>query len=364
MTYRRPAALLAGLLVIAPTVLGAAAGAAPRHGVPGRKPATKSANAEFGIQAATRGKPDTRAQLTYSATPGARLADQVAVANLGPRPLSLRVYAAAATADADGNFALQPAAVAPTDLATWLTVGASSVRVPARTAKGPSHVIVPISLFVPRTATPGDHAAGVVVSLRSSVRNKQGVLVQLDQRVGLRVYVRVSGPIHAGLAVRQLRFEFDGPAFGNPLGVGVARLSYRVQNTGNVLLGATQRASVSSLIGGTTALTNLPVVPPLLPGASVTIERRVPDVFPGIHLSAAVHLTPVPPVGASDPKLSQASASAGLWAIPWTLLVLLLVVIGGLGGALWWWHRPKPAPAGRASSHRKSSALARSGATR
>lgn len=305
--------------------------AASLLGAPAATAAPVTAQAGFGIQAATGGTPDARAGLTYSATPGARVTDQIAVVNIGRKPLTLTVYATDASSGQDGSFALLPRAQKPTQLGTWLALGGRrTVHVPARTGRGPSFVIVPFSLAVPADASPGDHAGGIVVSLAGTAVNKQGVRVKLDQRVALRVYTRVSGALHPGLAVEDLRLAYRGPALiGNPFGGGTATLRYRIHNTGNVLLGATQTASVSSSLGGTVHVKGLPVVPPLLPGASVTVNRRITGVFPGLHVTATVRLRPVAPPGGADPKLGDVSASATLWAVPWSLVLLVLLLLGG-----------------------------------
>jgi hypothetical protein len=172
------------------------------------------------------------------------------------------------------------------------------------------------------------------------------VKVNLEQRVGLRVYIRVSGDIKPGLSIDDLRTTDHGPALlGNPVGSGALTLHYVVRNTGNVLLGATQSADISSWLGGAKHLKNLPIVPPLLPGAKVEITRTVRGVFPGLRVSATVHLNPVAPPGASDPAVHAVEESTATWAIPWLLLVLVLLVIAAVTSWLVWRRRrPTYAP--------------------
>lgn len=349
-----------------------AGAAAPATTVPAARPVVAAnglarplgapTGAAFGIQPASAHGTDARQDFTYSATPGAHLSDHVAVVNLGTSPVTLHIYATDATSTATGGFTLLPAATKPTDLGAWVHVeGPSSVTVPARTAHGPSSVIVPFTLVVPANASPGDHAGGVLVSLAGVVRNKQGVDVQLDQRVGVRVYLRVAGLVRAALRVEGLRIGYAAPSlFGSPFGRGTLTMSYRVHNTGNVILGATQAATVESILGKTIHVNGLPTVPPLLPGAEVSVSHRISGVFPGLRITAKVKLAVVVPPGAADHDIVTSDASAGLWAVPWLLVVLVLLLIAGSTGFWWWRRRPGPKPTAPAShrrspvSHRKS----------
>jgi hypothetical protein len=327
--------------------------------------AGQPAGAAFGIQPASAKGPDARQDFTYSATPGARVADHVAVVNLGTAPVTLRLYASDATSTANGSFTLQPAATKPTDLGAWVHLdGPSSVTVPARTAHGPSSVIVPFTVAVPANASPGDHAGGVLVSLDGSVRNKQGVDVQLDQRVGVRVYLRVAGPVHATLQVEGLRLGYAAPSvLGSPFARGTLTVTYRIHNTGNVILGATQALTIQSPLGATIHVRGLALVPPLLPGAEVSVSRRVAGVFPGLRITAKVALSVVVPPGAADHDVVSSHASATIWAVPWLLAVLCVLLIVGLAGFGWWWtirrRGPGPLPPASRASHRRGAARRR-----
>lgn len=324
-------ALVASAVCAAVGAVCGPAAASPRSGDLGR-PAHQArpvSGVAFGLQPATQGRPDTRTRYSYSATPGAVFDDQVAVVNIGSKPVSVAIYATDATSGKDGSFALLPTATKPTQLGTWVSLRSNGhVTVPARTKRGPSFVVVPFRLSIPQAATPGDHAGGIVVSLQGSAVNKQGVRVELDQRVGMRIYTRISGPLHPALSVDKVRLSYAAPsAFGNPLGDGTATVHYRVRNTGNVLLGATEHGSVSSWLGGSTSLGRLPAVPPLLPGASVELTATARGVFPGLRLTAGVTVHPYAPAGASVPHLSDATGTDALWALPWGLVVLALIVV-------------------------------------
>jgi hypothetical protein len=347
--------LAAGLTPTAALAAPTAATAAVSKAAP-----AKNAGAGFGIQPASATGPIARSGFTYSATPGGVVSDHVAVVNLGLKPVTVQIYATDATSTPTGAFTLVPAAQKPRDLGTWITIdGPPAVTVPGRVVKNgklanPTFVIVPFKVAVPSNAGPGDHAGGIVVSLQGFARNAQGVTVKLDQRVASRVYVRVSGTVHAALIIRNLGLNYTGPALlGSPLGDGRADVSYTVTNSGNVILGATQRITISSWLGSTIAVKSVPLVPPLLPGTSVTVHERVKAVFAGVLVTAKVQLTPVAPPGGNDPNLNDVSASTSTWAFPWELIVLVLLVLIGIGALAWRIrHNRKPNP-NASNSHRR-----------
>lgn len=285
----------------------------------------------FGIQPASATQGDGRPNFTYGGSPGAVIHDHVAVVNIGAQPVTLDLYAADATLSG-GQFALRLQSDKQRDIGAWITIqGPARVTVPARTAKGPSVLIVPFVLHIPVHGSPGDHAGAVLVSLHTAAKSG-GNSLGLNQRVGARVYLRVAGPVHPALSVQGLTARYRAHDAWNPIGSGDVPVTYRVRNTGNVILSGTQTVSVSGLFGSVTA-TKLPAIPQLLPGDYVDVKTTVKNVFPQLRLSVKVTLHPVAPVGAVDPGIKDSSRTAGVWAVPWMLLALILLI--GLGVAAW-----------------------------
>ncbi|WP_246243050.1 hypothetical protein [Amycolatopsis pithecellobii] len=60
----------------------------------------------FGVRPATAQAPDNRSGFTYSATPGARLVNHLAVSNVGEHPLNLRIYPSDAFNTPEAGFDL------------------------------------------------------------------------------------------------------------------------------------------------------------------------------------------------------------------------------------------------------------------
>ena len=93
------------------------------------------------------------------------------------------------------------------------------MQVPAQTPTGPGEVIEPIAVHVPLKAPPGDHVGGIVASLQTVGTNRSGQRVVLDQRVGTRVFVRVSGARwHRSSPSPDLHASYDGTL--DPVGKG------------------------------------------------------------------------------------------------------------------------------------------------
>jgi hypothetical protein len=288
--------------------------------------AASGARVTFGIQPAGRHHPDARPHFAFGATPGATLTDHVAVLNFSTKPLSLQLYATDAVNTSNGGFGLLPAASMPIGAGAWITLPkrAATVHVPAKTAKAPGQVIVPFVLKVPDKATPGDHVGGIVASLRTVGRNPSGQDVVLEQRVGTRVFIRVSGTLAPKLTLTDLHASYQGTA--NPFGQGSATVSYQVNNTGNVELALDQGVSVKGLFGSSQQVA-VAAVPLLLPGDSIHETAHLPGVWPQFLVRATVTAKPLAATGDADPHLTSVTASTRFWAVPSSLIALLILVI-------------------------------------
>ena len=321
--------------------LPADAGAAPSSPTPTPSASASGAGstnkqvATFGVQPVTDGKPDGRPSLIEGVTPGATLTEHVAVINYSLQVLKLGVYATDAINEADGDLTVLPQEKKPTDAGSWIKLrgkGASGHV----TVKPKSFVILPVDVRVPEDASPGDHVAGVVASLTAASRGN-GVNPTVVNRVGTRVYFRVAGPVTPGLAVEGLSANYSNN--WNPVGAGGATVTYRLHNTGNVILGARQHVVIDGLFGETASATP-PRIPLLLPGASVNVRVSVGGVVPEVRLTAKVDVTPIVPTDTNATDVSGLlqdvySASTHLWAVPWVLIGVVIVLAAG---GLWLWR--------------------------
>ncbi|GAA2679027.1 WxL protein peptidoglycan domain-containing protein [Actinoplanes palleronii] len=292
-------------------------------------PAASDGRVTFGVRPTGKTGPDKRSTFAYAATPGGVLTDQVEVSNAGLKPITVRVYASDAFTTSGGGFDLLAASTKSDDAGAWVTVSKGSVTVPAR-----GRTIVPFTLRVPATATPGDHTAGIVASVSTVQTDAKGNRVAVDQRVGSRVYLRVSGDLSARLTVEKLTATYHPDR--NPFKTGRTTLTYLVRNTGNVRLGAHQKVSVSTLWGGKREADGVADVAEILPGDAVTITAEVTGALPAVWLTGAVHADPLARPDDQKLQLSAVTREYGFWAVSWTTALALALLLAALvtGGLL------------------------------
>jgi hypothetical protein len=273
----------------------------------------------WSVQPSTAKGPDGRDFIIRRAAPGERLTDYVGITNLTAKPQRFTVYGTDAYNTDDGSFALLPAAGKPTDIGSWIALGAREYTVPANT-----RLDVPFSITVPANATPGDHAGGVVASIAEEATGADGQKVLVDRRVAARVYLTVAGAVAPTLKIDTVRLEYAQSA--NPAEGGTMTVRYLVRNTGNQRLSGAGSVRVTGPFGWQLARTDALEIPELLPGGSVTITEKILGVQPTVRLAAQVEIVPA----SFEQKLPAVSRNTGVWAWPWALVSLLGVALGYL----------------------------------
>lgn len=307
----RPALLvlvaLAGL-VIAPAP---AAGQESPVGEPGA--------VTWGIRPSSPTGPDGRDHFDLELDPGATIEDHVGVSNFTEAPLELAVYATDAFTTAGGTFDLLPEAEEPVDAGAWVAFAEETVVVPPR-----SRLDIPFHLAVPDDATPGDHAAGIVASLRTTTTDAAGNPLTVDRRVAARIYLRVAGAVEPAATITAVELDHGASGFG-----GDATVTYTVANTGNLRLGGTPAIVIEGPFGLGRRRTDGPPIPELLPGHGLTFTTTVEDVPPLGRLRATVELTAAG-IG-DDAPFPTVAGTASTWAVPWFHLGLAAALVGAAG---------------------------------
>ncbi|MFC3505290.1 WxL protein peptidoglycan domain-containing protein [Micromonospora krabiensis] len=260
-----------------------------------------------------------RSSFSYTVNPGGTIEDGMVVANRGPAPLNLTVYAADGFTTDAGQLDLLTRDKKSVAIGAWVTSGTGSVTIaPGKTAT------VPFTVSVPANATPGDYVGGILTSL---TQPDQAEGINVDRRLGIRIKLRVGGELKPSLAIEDLHVDYDGT--WNPFGRGDATITYKIHNSGNAALSSEQQASVSGPFGLLrTKAGDLKKSPELLPGESWTVTVGVKDVSPAFRLAGTAALTPLltDPSGSVTP-LDEVTDTAHTWVAPWALLVLVVVLV-------------------------------------
>ena len=254
----------------------------------------------------------TRSYFGYELAPGEQLTDTVRVTNRAATPTTFTVYGTDAYTTVDGGFDLLAAKTPPRDIGSWIALAAKAYTVP-----GNGHLDIPFRLAVPTNASPGDHAGGVIASVVTPGTSGDGQQVNIDRRVAARVYLRVSGPTSPSLRTESVRVSYDG---------GDMTVAYQLHNTGNLRITGVSRVRITGPFGIGLARTPDAEVPELLPGATISVTERVTGVAPAFRLDASVEVEPA----SADGRLPAVVRSAGVWAVPWTVLLVVLVLVAGL----------------------------------
>ncbi|NEA31444.1 DUF916 domain-containing protein [Streptomyces sp. SID13031] len=264
-----------------------------------------AADASWEVKPAATIFGSNRPSYSYTLPRGGQLKDALVVVNRGKTPLVLSLYGADAFTTDEGQLELLGRDSKSTDIGSWVQLSRSTVKVPP----GQS-VDVPFRVALPDTAAPGDHLGGIVTSVRGAGTS--------EQRVGIKIRLRVSGELRPALAVEDLKVHYSGTP--NPFGTGSATVTYTVHNTGNAIVAARQAASVTGPFGLYSAHpTQLADSPQLLPGESWKVSTPIHGVPPAIRLTGTVSVVPLLRSAAQP----ASAATTHTLTIPWTLLLLI-----------------------------------------
>jgi hypothetical protein len=259
--------------------------------------------------------------------PGSTYSDSVAVSNLGAGELTLNIYPADGATTPQGTFTAQPASEAAKDAATWITTEFSEITVPPGEA-----VAVPFDIVVPADAVPGDHAAAIIASRLVEGLDENGARIAVDQRVGARVYLRVSGDMEPGLTVSDFQVDYGAPLF--PFGNEPATATFTVTNSGNITVAADAVLSATGPFGLHLGKGNSLAYEMLLPGASVTGELELKGVYPLGPISFELSAEGTPLSEFASVTVPPGVGKVRIMAIPWLAASVLVLLLG-----LWIWRR-------------------------
>ena len=330
MTHARGrlARLAAG---IAAAVIGAglvAVGAAPS--------ASAADNGTWSVFPTQTPNSAPRTAFSFDLAAGATLKDAVTVKNQGKLPLTMNLYPADAfNAAGGGGFALRQQGEPNTGVGSWVTLAKSTVTI----APG-KEVSVPFTMTVPRNASPGDHAGGIVAvnAQAEGVQESEGVTVGIKRAVGTRIYTRILGPLTPSLSITDVTVDTIEKAQIPFLQQGTATITYTVVNTGNTRISANQALVITGLFGQTIAQPALAKAPEILPGEQITLVQPWDSVpaFNQAHVRVEFQATDI---GGQE---VTAAGDATVWYVPWLLLLVIALVVVVIVVARRWRSRRTP----------------------
>lgn len=314
---RRPARsrLLAAAALAGAVVIGATT--AP-------PPAAATSNGAFSLQPSAAGGP-ARSVFAYAVRPGRRVEDLAVLRNLTSSTQTFELYAADAYDTAvGGTFALRARGQRDTGVGAWVRLATDRVTVPPH-----GSTLVPFVVDVPADAPPGDHAGGIVaLDVAGSSERRGRVRLLVHNGVGIRVLVRVTGPLRPRFHVGSLRLSTSVPALSFLDGSSRALVRLPLADTGNTSLDVTVRLHAVGTFGRA-LLSFAPQHLTLLPGSRVVVSEPVwsplPVIGPTVHLQATVRATQA---GFGRAVVATRSASASFLDVPWALVAGVLALLG------------------------------------
>jgi hypothetical protein len=272
----------------------------------------------------------TRSTFVIEASPGQTISDRITLINNTDEALSFQMFGSDGYNTVDGAFALRmpdpDSGVLPEsqDVGKWLNVPVESFRAPPRTRNN-----IPFTITVPLNAAPGDHVGGIV-ALDDEARggNGQSVGIAVRRAKGVRIYVRVEGPVQPGVAVTDVQLAASGNPLAAPIdGPSRADASFVIVNTGNVTLRPRIAVKVTDLFGRVVYQDTVDGDNEILPGQRA--QKNVPiDDLSGFGPRYRLTVT-------ADDGTTTGSGSGTAWVPPWLLLIAVLLVVG----AVVFWRR-------------------------
>jgi len=304
---------LSGVLVAAMVLLA-----------PSRASAEAASDITWSARPADESAADGRSWVELTLDPGEEATDHMAVKNFSDETVTFAIDAADGYFTDTGRFDMLPPGARSTAAGTWVTVQDTVTVGPGATE------IVPFVVHVPADAEPGDHAAGMAVSIRSELVNEDGTRIGMESRVGFRVMTRVTGTIEPSAALSVVSTNYS--MSWNPFAPGRASVTFEARNVGNTRL--LVRGDIDAAHRSTPFPAASEPQQELLPGDERTLTVTIDQAWPLFLIIGEIRLTPdVITVDGSAASLDPVVEQVMIWAIPWPQLLVLggvLLLVGGL----------------------------------
>jgi hypothetical protein len=275
-------------------------------------PATAVDNGTLGIRPANESD-----FFHLSLYPGAATDATAIVSNHTQTPVTLLNYPVDGQSSPQGAFALASRSEPRTGVGAWVKLEAEQITVPAN-----SELKVPFRITVPAGTPPGDYAGGLIIQSppvqgkTSTVKKDTAVRLDIIQRQGVRIYLKVAGTAVKALQHGDLSWQQTG---------GTLTFTLPVHNTGNTILHPRASLDVSGWIG-----------------ANTQVKFDTPEiVLPGANLDLHARLTAAPLVQAGSAEATLTSeagtghARTSLIYAPWALIAIGLLALAAALYGVW-----------------------------
>lgn len=271
----------------------------------------------WSVQPSSSTGPDGRPWIEQTLDPGESAMEHLAVRNFSDHAVNFRLVAADGFFNKNGHFNILPSDQTSTAAGTWIDIS-DSVDVPAGAT-----VVVPLTIRVPETAQPGDHAAGVAASIMSTSTAQDGSDVGVESRVGCRIMIRVTGELAPGASIDNVTTTYQ--TSWNPFVPGDLTVEFDVTNTGNTRLRLT---GVTTAAGSETRFPPSDQPQELLVGEARRMSVAISDVWATVLVPLSITVDPEVVVVGSDspPGLAAVEVETTVVAMPWPQLALLIGV--------------------------------------
>jgi hypothetical protein len=274
------------------------------------------ADVTWSVVPADANGPDGRRVIDIELAGGQQTTEHIAVINRSTQPVDFAIDANDGYLTSKGYFDMRPSDAKPVDGGAWIEIP-DKVNIAAGAT-----AVVPVKVSIPQNATPGDHPAGVTASV-DTVSGQ----VRVQNRVGVRLNIRVSGAYVAKVAVSDVKAQYTWS--WNPFTPGSVEVTYTVANAGNVRLAPDSRILTSTLVGETGWTdTSDAKAREIMPGGSRTFTARVTGAWPMGVINTTVMAIPAP-AGQPLPGVTaeRVSIDTSVWALPWPQLAVLALLV-------------------------------------
>ncbi|GAB3893035.1 hypothetical protein GCM10027612_41900 [Microbispora bryophytorum subsp. camponoti] len=274
------------------------------------------ADTTWSVVPANADGPDGRSVIDIELPGGQQVTEHIAVINRSTQHVDFAIDANDGYLTAKGYFDMRPSDATPVDGGSWITVPDKVTIAAGATA------VVPVTVAIPQNATPGDHPAGVTASL-DTISGQ----VRVQNRVGVRLNIRVNGTYAAKVAVSDIHTTYTWS--WNPFTPGTLDVTYTLANTGNVRLAPDSRILTSTLAGQNNwDDTSAAKAREIMPGGKRTFTARITGTWPLGPIDTTIMAIPSP-AGKPLPGVTaeRIAIDTTLWAIPWPQLALLTLLL-------------------------------------